>query len=126
MYDIAERFNSSSTVRYFISCKRHRLIPETYKSQVKLITKLATSIYASTEGHTYYIFRRVGNPGIGPPEQCFGVPCDPLFMDAWKTCKCGFDAVNNHVAAKVDQFFRKSLEATTSSPTGYAGIRGAR
>ena len=110
MYDIADRFNYSSTAMYYISYKRPKLIIEEYKFQVKLVTQLHTSMHGSGEGHTCYIFSRVGNPGVGASKyECFGeVPCDPLFQKAWEMCKFGgYDAVSKYVAAKVDCFFRQ-------------------
>lgn len=126
MYSIANKFNCGSTAEYFISYKRPKAIIEKYKFQVQLVTQLLTNMHCSGEGHTCYIFRRVGKAGLGATDQqavCFGVPCDPLFQAAYEACRLGgFDAVNNHVAAKVDQFYnekpkRECIKPNRLSPT---------
>ena len=110
MHAIAEIFNRSSTAQYLVSYKKPNKIINFYKFDVEKIFQFLTSMHGSSEGHTCYIYRRVGTPGIGATEDCVGseVPCDPLFKEAWETCKYGgFDAVNNHVAAKVDKFYKE-------------------
>ncbi len=72
--------------------------------EVKLIGQFSTSMHGSAEGHNCYVFRRISIPSEVDAAE---IPCDPLFSEAWKICKNGgFDAVKNHVAAKVDRFFR--------------------
>ena len=108
MYDIASRFNCSSKAKYFISYKKPKHVIEKYMFQVELIAQLHTTMHASSEGHTCYIFQHIGSVSEGATEKSFGVPCDPLFVEAWEMCKIGgFDAINNFVIAKVDLFFQE-------------------
>ena len=98
-------FNRSSTAEYFISYKRPKLITDVYKFEVQLIGKLATSMHASGEGHTCYIFRRTSKPGVGATADVgfSGVPCDPLFESAWDICKFGVTC--RFVKMKVNRFY---------------------
>ena len=107
MRKIALLFNRSSTAQYFISYKRPKKIMDVYKFEVKLIGQLATSMHASGEGHTCYIFRRTSKPGVGAAATgCSGVPCDPLFQEAWGLCKFGgFDGLSWFVQKMVHKFY---------------------
>ena len=118
MHEIADRFNRSSTAKYLISYKRPKQIIDTYKFQVKLISKLSTSMHASGEGHTCYIFCRDGIPGPTADSGIVSiVPCDPFFKEAWETCKNGGrDDVTEHVTAKVDWFFQEKPNRKCKHP----------
>lgn len=107
MHNLADMFNRSSVAQYLISYKTPKRITEEFMFQVRQIGKMKTSMHASGEGHTCYFFQRVGRPGPGSTDKCFGVPCDPLFEQAWTTCKGGLELVDNFVADKVDKFYQE-------------------
>ena len=92
-------------------------------SRVKLSDKLQTSRHAFGEGHTCYIFQRVGSPGHGAivgGVSC-DVPCDPFFQEAWETCKYGgSDAISNHVVTKVDMFEQKKSDRKHKQPDRFS------
>ena len=113
MHRIADLFNHSRTCQYFISYKKPKLIIEKYMFDAELIGQISTSMHGSARGHECYIFRRTSIPsGI----DAIDIPCDPLFREAWETCKYGFDAVQNHTTAKIDTFFCEKLQRERKQP----------
>lgn len=104
---IAKLFNISSRAKHFISYKRPDDIINVYGFQVKLITQFQTSMTGSREGHTCYIFRRIGACGEGAKEECRGFPCDPLFSNALETCMGGYDATKHYVDKEVERFYQE-------------------
>ena len=107
MYMIAKLFNNSRRAKHFISYKRPDDIIHVYGFQVKLITQFQTSMHGSGEGHTCYIFRRIGACGVGAEEECHGFPCDRIFRNALETCMGGYDVTKHYVDNEVKRFYQE-------------------
>ena len=122
MHGIAERFNNSSTAKYFISYKRPNEIINDYNFAVKLIFDFQTKMTGSGEGHQCYIFYRTSKPGIGATRRFHpsGLPCDKLFLEAWDTVKSeGFEGVKKQVGEKVDEFYDSTTKRVCKPPDRY-------
>eukprot|EP00554_Chaetoceros_debilis_P007761 CAMPEP_0194077598 /NCGR_PEP_ID=MMETSP0149-20130528/4197_1 /TAXON_ID=122233 /ORGANISM="Chaetoceros debilis, Strain MM31A-1" /LENGTH=383 /DNA_ID=CAMNT_0038758667 /DNA_START=260 /DNA_END=1411 /DNA_ORIENTATION=+ len=85
---LGKMFNRSQS-EYLICYHRPSLMVDRYGFNVELIIQEPTSMHGSSEGHMGYIYRRVGRKQkIGKGLQSVdGVPCDPLFKDAWLSTK---------------------------------------
>lgn len=78
---------------------------ERYGFNVELIIQAPTSMHGSSEGHMGYIYRRLGRKQkIGKGRQSVdGVPCDPLFKDAWLSTKKSVSSVYKEVEKVVNE-----------------------
>lgn len=113
---IASMFNRSHT-KWLVSYHTpHKIIHE-YGFEVEYVAQTATTMHGSLEGHTAYLYKRKSPPSdeVKITTTCFGVPCDPLFEDAWKLCKSGADNVNRHTAALVEEHLAMPARRHTRS-----------
>ena len=100
--ELGRMFNKSQS-DYLICYHGPKLMVERYGFHVELIVQAPTSMHGSSEIHTGYIYQRTGQkqkPGKGLP-LVFGVPCDPLFADAWKSTKRDMDNIYRDVNRQV-------------------------
>ncbi len=85
---LGEMFNRSQS-EWLICYHGPKLMIDRYGFNVELIVQTPTSMHGSSEGHMGYIYRRAGpkkKPGKGLTK-IDGIPCDPLFKDAWISTK---------------------------------------
>lgn len=92
-----------------------REIVEEYGFHVKLVHRVPTKMHGSGRQFTCSIFKRLPDAfrerAIGMQHvksvDIGGVPCDPLFRDAFEGCtKGGFDIVSAFAESCVGDFFR--------------------
>ena len=92
---------------------------EDYGFNIELLVQTPTSMHGSAEGHTGYIYRRNKDVKPSKSKMCknktFDVPCDPLFAEAWKTCRSGLDAVLKHTSDEVEKHWGRSTKRVTRS-----------
>lgn len=112
-------FNRSQS-EYLICYHGPKLMIEDYGFNIELIVQTPTSMHGSAEGHTGYIYRR--DPNAKKPSKAklckaraFGVPCDPLFAGAWKTCREGLDSVLEYTSGEVERQWGVSNKRVTRS-----------
>ncbi|KAL3798349.1 hypothetical protein HJC23_005002 [Cyclotella cryptica] len=114
---LSDMFNKSSS-EFLICYHGPKLMIDTYEFDVELIVQTPTSMHGSSEVHTGYIYKRAQKSKIAGSRcktKTFGVPCDPLFAAAWKTCKSGLDGVLKHVAQHVDEHIGSTEKRITRS-----------
>lgn len=80
---------------------------EDYGFNIELLHQTPTSMHGSAEGHQGYIYRRSKdvkkqNTG-GCKTRTFGVPCDPLFADAWKMSRGNLNSLLKHTSDEVEK-----------------------
>lgn len=100
---LAKMFNESHSP-YLICYHGPKLMIERYGFNVELIIQSTTSMHGSSENHMGYIYKRVGLKDDDKDDDDFyrkitssrvkgrvmlegGIPCDPLFVDAWKSTR---------------------------------------
>jgi len=97
---IAKMFNKSKSP-YFICYHPPRLIIDKYGYNVEFITKMPTSMHGSSEGHTCYVYSRVGyKPSAADNEldvNPMTLPCDDLFRDALELTQKGLGPLSSYV-----------------------------
>ena len=94
-------FNNSHCP-YLICFHSPKVIIETYEFEVELITQTPTSMHGSSEGHSGYLYRRVG----GVEELSKGtVVCDAVYRDAYKLVNSGMEKLREAVSQRVDLEF---------------------
>jgi hypothetical protein len=99
---LGQMFNKSQS-DYLICYHGPKLMIERYGFNVELIVQAPTSMHGSSEGHMGYIYKRAGKKqkiGKGLPS-VYGVPCDPLFADAWKSTKRDVEVIFEDVKKQV-------------------------
>jgi len=114
---LAEMWNTSQS-EFLICYHAPRLMIDRYGFNVELIVQTPTSMHGSAEGHTGYIYRRSEDCKVSSKAcktKTFGVPCDPLFSKAWKTCRAGLDAVREHTAEEVEKHMGITRKRVTRS-----------
>lgn len=113
-------FNQSQS-EYLICYHGPKLMVDKYEFDVELVVQTPTSMHGSAEGHQGYIYRRGGGGdrtrrgGKACKTKTFGVPCDPLFAEAWKTCRAGLEAVHARTAAEVEEHMGARSKRVTRS-----------
>lgn len=118
-HQLADMFNNSQS-EYLICYHGPKLMIEDYGFNIELIIQTPTSMHGSAEGHTGYIYRR--STDCTPSRKAcktktFGVPCDPLFAEAWKMCRADLDTVQKHTAAEVETHMGRRKKRITRSAT---------
>lgn len=109
---LAKMFNQSQSP-WLICYHGPKLMVERYGFDVELIVQMQTTMFGSGEGHEGYLYKRVEGKkksskktkkcptgGAGLPR---GVPCDPLFANAWRTTKGDFDTYSKQVEADLNR-----------------------
>ena len=99
---LGQMFNRSQS-DYLICYHGPKLMVERYGFNVDLIVQAPTSMHGSSEGHMGYIYKRKGKKqkvGKGL-EMVYGVPCDPLFADAWRSTKRDVEDILEDVKKQV-------------------------
>jgi len=113
---IAQMFNRSKSP-YFICYHPPRLIIDKYGYNVEFITKMPTSMHGSSEGHTCYVYTRVGyKPEADKSSR--KPPCDELFRDAWNLTQKGLEPLSTYV--------ENTLQAVLHAEAGPRTRRSAR
>ena len=100
--ELGRMFNRSQS-EYLICYHGPKLMVERYGFNVELIIQAPTSMHGSSEGHMGYIYRRAGKKQKIPKglEILNGVPCDPLFANAWKSTKRDVKVIYEDVKKQV-------------------------
>jgi len=101
---LGQMFNRSQS-DYLICYHGPKLMVERYGFNVDLIVQAPTSMHGSSEGHMGYIYKRKGKKqkvGKGL-EMVYGVPCDPLFADAWRSTKRDVEDILEDVKKQVSE-----------------------
>jgi len=96
---LGKMFNRSQSP-YLICYHGPRLMVDRYGFDVELIIQASTSMHGSSENHTGYIYRRAqahskkgrknmikNKCPVGCEDLPHNVPCDPLFVDAWRSTR---------------------------------------
>lgn len=91
-------FNASQSP-FLICFHSPRVIIETYEFEVELITQTCTSMHGSSEGHSGYLYRRIGAVASSRSGR---VPCDAVYRDAYDLVKSGIDQLGKAVSQQVD------------------------
>lgn len=116
---LAEMFNQSHSP-YLICYHGPKLMIDRYGFNVELIVQSSTSMHGSSENHMGYLYRRVSkqaknkenrNAGaINKPKLARGdyrvlldggIPCDPLFVDAWNSTRRELSPLLDDVKSEV-------------------------
>lgn len=115
-HQLAEMFNNSQS-EYLICYHAPRLMIDDYGFNIELIHQTPTSMHGSAEGHQGYIYRRDMNVKSNARKACktktFGVPCDPLFSNAWKMCRGGLDPLLKYTSDEVQKQWGGSNKRVT-------------
>ena len=93
---LAAMFNTSQS-QYLICFHSPKVIVEEYGFEVELITQTSTSMHGSSEGHSGYLYRRVGSGKTSIPL------CDALYREAYELVKSGKERLCEVVAQRVDK-----------------------
>jgi len=111
-------FNNSQS-EYLICYHGPKLMIEDYGFNIELIVQTPTSMHGSSEVHTGYIYKRSKNaaPGKSCETKTLGVPCDPLFADAYTISQSGLQSVHDHTNAIVESNWGVSSRRRTRSVT---------
>jgi hypothetical protein len=92
---------------------------EKYGFDIVLIIQTHTSMHGSAEGHTGYIYRRNNDIEQGKAAvcktRCYGVPCDPLFVKAWETCRGGLEKLCEFTSSEVEKHWGVTKKRVTRS-----------
>lgn len=92
-------FNASQSP-YLICFHSPRVIVEKYGFEVELITQTSTSMHGSSEGHSGYLYRRIGQ---GEASDATVPLCDALYREAYELVKSGKERLCEVVAQQVDK-----------------------
>ena len=108
-------FNRSKS-EYLICYHGPKLMIDRYEFNIELITQTSTTMHGSSEVHTGYIYRRSKTIKAKVcKSKKFGVPCDPLFAEAWEICESGVNGVSEHTANQVSAYLDKTKKRFTRS-----------
>jgi len=99
---LGQMFNRSQS-DYLICYHGPKLMIERYGFNVELIVQAPTSMHGSSEGHMGYIYRRAGKKQKAAKTLpiVYGVACDPLFEEAWKSTKRDIEPMLEDVKRQV-------------------------
>lgn len=98
MDHMASSFNASHRqTKYFISFHHPRRILDEYGFEVELLTKIATSMSGSSEGHTCYVYQRKNSETTLKKKDTTANP-DPLFQSGIELLEGGVDRVKTWMA----------------------------
>lgn len=113
-------YNKSQS-SYLICYHGPKLMIDEYGFNIELVIQTQTSMHGSAEGHTGYIYRRSNGMKPSKAAACktksFGVPCDPLFVKAWKMCRGGLSALSEFTSGEVEKHWGVTKKRVTRSDT---------
>lgn len=96
---LATMFNRSESP-YLICYHSPRVMIKRYGFDVELIIQSPTSMHGSSEGHMGYIYRRVQCRNrikkkcpMVMNDNMEAIPCDPMFISAWKSSRCNVEDI---------------------------------
>eukprot|EP00934_Nitzschia_sp_Nitz4_P001204 Nitzschia sp. Nitz4//scaffold77_size91520//79392//80540//NITZ4_004904-RA/size91520-processed-gene-0.57-mRNA-1//-1//CDS//3329558033//1204//frame0 len=95
---LADMWNKSQVSEYLICYHGPKDIINSYEFDVDLIAQMPTSMHGSKEGHTGYIYKRVGSQKKRNPKAC-----DALFRDSWKLVQRGLKELHEDVTKTVQE-----------------------
>jgi len=108
-HTLSEMFNKSQSP-FLICYHGPKLMIDRYGFDVELIVQAPTSMHGSSENHSCYIYRRsskfirkVKRRKFSPQAEGLpnGVPCDPLYKDAWELTRGDVDSLRDFVKDSV-------------------------
>jgi hypothetical protein len=116
---LAEEWNRSQSP-YMICFHGPKTIINEYEFEVELLAQTPTSMHASGEGHTGYIYQRKGLTKKAVRSYVQSAPCDQLFEQTKSQVESGLDALRD----TVDQAVAESWVARRSMTRSEAKRHG--